>query len=73
MVRKNYNPKKEDMRSVVPIHNLVNERAWQLLSEWENGRGAEKCGGVKLVSFQGKPNQPSLRARWKKLLGYVAY
>ena len=70
MNRKQHNPRKEDMKSIVPIHNVVNERAWQQVCEWEEGRGGQKCGGIKLVSFQGKPSQLSLRARWNMLLGY---
>jgi cytochrome c heme-lyase len=71
MARKNHNPQAMDMRTVVPIHNAVNERAWMHILEWEAGRGGDKCGGVKLVTFQGKPGQPSPRARWKSLLGYA--
>jgi cytochrome c heme-lyase len=42
MRRKNYDPQAEDMRTIVPIHNAVNERAWKEIREWEQGRGAEK-------------------------------
>jgi cytochrome c heme-lyase len=69
MARKNYNPRKEDMQTVVPIHNIVNERTWKLLYEWEEGRGGDKCGGIKLVSFKGRPNELSIRARFKVLMG----
>jgi cytochrome c heme-lyase len=31
----------EDMRSVVPIHNAVNERAWRDILEWER-----RCAGA---------------------------
>jgi cytochrome c heme-lyase len=41
MRRKNYDPKAEDMRSIVPIHNAVNERAWGEILEWEKGMGSE--------------------------------
>lgn len=41
MRRKNYDPKAEDMRSIVPIHNAVNERAWGEILEWEKGQGSE--------------------------------
>ncbi|KAI9788828.1 MAG: Cytochrome c1 heme lyase [Candelina submexicana] len=41
MRRKNYDPKTEDMKAIVPIHNAVNERAWAEIKEWEKGRGAE--------------------------------
>jgi Cytochrome c/c1 heme lyase len=35
MRRKNWNPKEVDMKTVVPIHNAVNERAWSQILEWE--------------------------------------
>ncbi|KAF8894400.1 cytochrome c/c1 heme-lyase [Infundibulicybe gibba] len=72
MARKNHNPQAADMKTIVPIHNAVNERAWAEVMKWEAGRGGEACGGVKLVNFKGKPGERSLRARWKMLLGYAA-
>lgn len=42
MKRKEWDPKAEDMRTIVPIHNAVNERAWKEIQEWEAGRGSEK-------------------------------
>lgn len=41
MRRKNYNPQETDMRTIVPIHNAVNERAWKEIKQWEKGRGSE--------------------------------
>ncbi len=41
MKRKAYNPERADMKTIVPIHNAVNERAWMEIKEWEKGRGAE--------------------------------
>ncbi|KAH9854085.1 cytochrome C1 heme lyase [Lenzites betulinus] len=70
MARKNHNPNETDMKVVVPIHNAVNERAWQEIMKWEAGQGGDKCGGVKLASFKGRPNDLSPRARWYSLLGY---
>ena len=71
MSRKNHNPQEADMKVVVPIHNAVNERAWTEIMKWEAAQGGEQCGGVKLVSFKGRPNDLSPRARWYSLLGYV--
>lgn len=71
MARKNHNPQAADMKTIVPIHNAVNERAWAEVMKWEAGRGGEACGGVKLVNFKGKPNERSPKARWKMLLGFV--
>lgn len=35
MKRKGYDAREVDMRTVVPIHNAVNERAWEKIKEWE--------------------------------------
>ncbi|KAH7889923.1 cytochrome c/c1 heme lyase-domain-containing protein [Phlebopus sp. FC_14] len=72
MARKNHDPKVTDMKTVVPIHNAVNERAWSEVMKWEQGRGGESCGGVKLVTFKGRPNDISPKARCMTLLGYSA-
>jgi cytochrome c heme-lyase len=42
MRRKNWDPKEVDMKTVVPIHNAVNERAWSQILEWEKETGASK-------------------------------
>lgn len=70
MKRKKWEPQEQDMNTVVPIHNAVNERAWQHIQMWEKGFGGEKCGGVKLTSFQGDSKKLTPRARWKLFLGY---
>ena len=71
MVRKNHDPQTKDMKVIVPIHNAVNERTWYEVLKWEEGRGSEACGGLKLVSFKGKSQELSPRARFKSLLGSV--
>lgn len=71
MERKNHNPHAQDMKVIVPIHNAVNERAWAEVLKWEAGQGGDKCGGVKLVSFKGRPQERTPKARWLTLLGYV--
>lgn len=35
MQRKGYDARTADMKTVVPIHNAVNERAWKEILEWE--------------------------------------
>ncbi|KLO14226.1 cytochrome C1 heme lyase [Schizopora paradoxa] len=72
MARKKHNPRESDMKVIVPIHNAVNERAWGEVMKWEQGQGGESCGGVKLVSFKGRPGDRSPRARLNMLLGYQA-
>jgi cytochrome c heme-lyase len=41
MRRKSYDPREDDMRTIVPIHNAVNERAWMEIKKWEQGKGSE--------------------------------
>lgn len=42
MKRKGYsNTDAKEMKTVVPIHNAVNERAWKEIREWERPWGAE--------------------------------
>lgn len=70
MQRKNWNAQATDMKSVVPIHNAVNERAWAEILAWENGRGGEACGGVKLAKFEGDASKLTPKARFWSMLGY---
>ena len=43
MKRKGWEPKEEDMRAVVGIHNAVNERTWAEVMKWEKMHAAA-CG-----------------------------
>ncbi|KAI9930869.1 hypothetical protein ASPWEDRAFT_167177 [Aspergillus wentii DTO 134E9] len=64
--------------SIIPIHNAVNERAWQQILDWEkkapsSDPGSKKCGGPRLYSFRGlgvDPQYLSPRARINGFLGY---
>ncbi|CAG8546442.1 12439_t:CDS:2 [Acaulospora morrowiae] len=69
MKRKNWKPREEDMRVVVPIHNAVNEKAWKEILEWEKLH-VQHCGEPKLVKFQGRANDITPKARLLNLLGY---
>ena len=65
MKRKNWKPEATDMKTVVPIHNTVNERAWKHILFWEKHNyqhALDNCGGIKLTSFQGHPNKLTPRA-----------
>jgi cytochrome c heme-lyase len=73
MARKNHDPQAKDMEVIVPIHNAVNERTWFEVLKWEERRGSEACGGLRLVSFKGKSQELSPRARFKSLLGSVTF
>ncbi|KAK9466894.1 cytochrome c/c1 heme-lyase [Lipomyces arxii] len=70
MKRKNWDPNAKDMKSVVPIHNAVNERAWMEILKWESTTDAGKCGGPKLVSFSGDSSKVTPKARVNMLFGY---
>ncbi|CEH14262.1 Holocytochrome c synthase/heme-lyase [Ceraceosorus bombacis] len=75
MARKNQNPNAADMDIVVPIHNAVNERAWNEILKWEQGwdpASKDKCGGPKLVTFKGKPGELTWKAWARGLAGYSA-
>lgn len=73
MKRKGHDPRAPDMRTVVPIHNAVNERAWAEIKGWEEPwiRGSS-CGGPRLHSFSGLSTRMSPKARINTLLGYQA-
>jgi len=64
-----------DMKTVVPIHNAVNERAWAEILRWEAPYVApanKACGGPRLHSFAGLSERMSPKARFNTLLGYTA-
>lgn len=62
MLRKNWSPEEKDMKTVVPLHNMVNEIAWMYVLNWEKGQGGEQCGGIKLSSFKGDAKKVTPRA-----------
>jgi len=68
--RKKFAAEPQDMASIVPIHNAVNERAWKEILVWEAGRGADKCGGPKLASFSGKNETLTPKAWINTFFGY---
>lgn len=75
MARKSHSPAAADMRTIVPIHNAVNERAWSLIRSWETTsprlRAANaSCGGPRLRSFRGDSKALTPRARVYGWLGY---
>lgn len=73
MKRKGHVANPQDMSSIVPIHNAVNERAWTQILEWEKGWGAERCGGPKLLSFAGDSKKKTPKAYWNMwVMGYSA-
>ncbi len=79
MERKGWDPNAEDMKSVVQIHNAVNERTWMELLKWEKMRDVENDSNnsmqrnpPRLVKFQGRPTDLSPKAMFKMyVLGYT--
>ncbi|KAG6007579.1 hypothetical protein E4U21_005777 [Claviceps maximensis] len=73
MKRKGYDARVADMKTVVPIHNAVNERAWQQIVEWETPYLSQSsCQGPKLESFANKSDRMTPTARINTILGYTA-
>ncbi|KAF9112901.1 Cytochrome c1 heme lyase [Mortierella sp. AM989] len=70
MKRKNWSPREEDMKFVVPIHNMVNEMAWKHILRWERLM-ENNCGGPKLVKFEGKPKEITPKAWIRSWMGYT--
>lgn len=79
MQRKGHHPQMEDMSTIVPLHNAVNERAWQHILAWENrsndksssGGDEGNATGPRLVSFQGDSKKLTPKAWWWGLWGGV--
>ncbi|KOS20153.1 putative cytochrome c1 heme lyase [Escovopsis weberi] len=73
MKRKGYDAREVDMKTVVPIHNAVNERAWKQILEWEAPYlASSQCSGPMLESFANKNDRMTPTARFNTLLGYTA-
>lgn len=62
MLRKNWSPEEKDMKTVVPLHNMVNEVAWKYILNWERNQGGELCDGIQLTSFKGDATKLTPRA-----------
>ncbi|PFH58647.1 hypothetical protein XA68_13416 [Ophiocordyceps unilateralis] len=73
MRRKGYDARVADMKTVVPIHNAVNERAWAAIRQWEEPYlQGSTSPGPKLESFSNKSDHMTPKARINTLLGYTA-
>lgn len=53
MKRKGWDPREDDMKAVVSIHNSVNERAWKEVLVWESMHSSE-CAMPRLKKFMGR-------------------
>jgi cytochrome c heme-lyase len=58
------------MKSIIAVHNNMNERSWMALMEWEKMH-CKECENPKLLRFTGKPDDLTPKA-WLKhhLFGY---
>ncbi|PHH82711.1 hypothetical protein CDD82_5066 [Ophiocordyceps australis] len=82
MRRKGYDARASDMRTIVPIHNAVNERAWKHICQWEAPYIKDSkyglvpawpiCSGPRLESFANKNDRMTPMARLNTILGYTA-
>ena len=66
MKRKGYNPKEQEVSSILAIHNVVNERSWSEILKWEAFRGNLD---PTLMRFIGKPKELSPKAKFLTYLG----
>ncbi|GFR52761.1 hypothetical protein Agub_g15373 [Astrephomene gubernaculifera] len=66
---KGWDPQADDMRSVVAIHNSVNERAWREVMAWERLH-CQECAEPRLKRFQGRPSDLSPKARLLNFMGF---
>lgn len=72
MLRKNWDANSGDMRTVIPLHNTVNERVWNYIKIWEQNQGGDSCGGIKLTSFKGDSKRLTPRAWFRSsILGFA--
>jgi len=66
--KKGWDPNEKEMHTVVSIHNTVNEMTWRKVLQYEEMHRSQ-CPNPKLYKFQGKPDELSLKARWRTLYG----
>lgn len=60
---KTYGATKEDMRSVINVHNSVNEETWRKIIRWEQTHFSQTEQPI-LHQFYGKYSHKSFKARW---------
>lgn len=72
MHRKKQNPVKTDMKSIVPIHNAVNEQSWKLILEFEKLHDSkDRACRPRLVKFVGRAKDYTVKARLRSFFGYA--
>jgi hypothetical protein len=70
MKRKGWSPEAEQMKTIVAIHNTVNEQSWREVLQWEAMDGAEATQPPKLKRFIGRPSDFSPKARLLNAIGW---
>jgi cytochrome c heme-lyase len=68
MKRKGHSGEASDMKTIVPIHNAVNERAWKEIKEWERPWGSEERYGFRLLISTGASDTNGTQVRWSKII-----
>ncbi|TYZ69011.1 hypothetical protein PybrP1_011251 [[Pythium] brassicae (nom. inval.)] len=68
MQRKGWDPDAEQMKTIVAIHNTVNEQSWNEVMKWEALHPSQ--APPKLKRFIGKPTEYSPKARMMNLFGW---
>jgi cytochrome c heme-lyase len=69
MKKKGHNPNAEDMKYVLFMHNVVNEKCWVDILKWEKQLHGEVEKERKLVRFMGKPKVPTIKSKIRKIMG----
>nr|CCA27666.1 unnamed protein product [Albugo laibachii Nc14]CCA27821.1 cytochrome c1 heme lyase putative [Albugo laibachii Nc14] len=68
MERKGWRPNPQEMRTIVAIHNAINEETWQQILCWEKFHPSRSS--PKLKNFLGKPTEYSPKAKILNLVGW---
>ncbi|CAH0475350.1 unnamed protein product [Peronospora belbahrii] len=68
MKRKGWTPDAQQMKTLVAIHNAVNEQSWKEVLKWERFHPAKEP--VKLKKFMGKPTEYSPKAKIMNIMGW---
>ncbi|GMF64978.1 unnamed protein product [Phytophthora lilii] len=68
MKRKGWAPDAQQMKTIVAIHNTVNEQSWREVLKWESFHPTKEP--VKLKKFMGKPTEYSPKAKIMNTIGW---
>ncbi|KAJ0401553.1 hypothetical protein ATCC90586_002861 [Pythium insidiosum] len=70
MQRKGWDPDAAQMKTIVAIHNTVNEQTWHEVLKWEAMHASPSAKVPTLKRFIGKPRDYSPKARIMNVLGW---